>query len=179
MVPGSGSQLRPASQMVYTQTQGQDVAALRLRACLISGDRPGHRFGVVEGWRREYWGYNDQGTSDINASVESQDNVTSTVPFVGLCAEMAYPGWRSTFEFLTSRFISKNINGSVRHPGNFWEYHGAAQDGVLLEGRIQGMANITSNLFLGLYGRYSYQTYVPAQKQRKPLLIEDKERFIT
>ena len=117
----------------------------------------GHRFGVVGGWRREYWWYNDEGTGDINASVGSQDNVTSTIPFVGLCAEMAYPGWRSTFEFLTSRFISKNINGSVRHPGNFGEYHCAGQDGVLLEGRIQGIAPITGNLFLGLYGRYSYQ----------------------
>ncbi len=117
----------------------------------------GHRFGLIGGWRREYWWYNDEGTSDINASVGSQDNVTSTIPFVGLCAEMAYPGWRSTFEFLTSRFISKNINGSVRQPGNFGEYHCAAQDGVLLEGRIQGIAPITGNLFLGLYGRYSYQ----------------------
>jgi hypothetical protein len=117
----------------------------------------GHRFGLIGGWRREYWWYNDEGTSDINASVGSQDNVTSTVPFVGLCAEMAYPGWRSTFEFLTSRFISKNINGSVRQPGNFGEYHCAAQDGVLLEGRVQGIAPITDNLFLGLYGRYSYQ----------------------
>ena len=116
----------------------------------------GHRFGVIGGWRREYWWYNDEGPSDMNASVGSHDDVTSTIPFVGLCAEMAYPGWRSTFEFLTSRFVYKTLNGSVRQ-NQYGEYHCVAQDGVLLEGRIQGMAPITSNLLLGLYGRYSYQ----------------------
>ncbi|MFA6222389.1 MAG: hypothetical protein WC647_08735 [Desulfomonilaceae bacterium] len=116
----------------------------------------GHRFGVIGGWRREYWWYNDEETSDMNASVGSHDDVTSTIPFVGLCAEMAYPGWRSTFEFLTSRFVYKTLNGSVRQ-NQYGEYHCVAQDGVLLEGRIQGMAPITSNLLLGLYGRYSYQ----------------------
>ena len=117
----------------------------------------GHRFGVVGGWRREYWWYDNGGISNQNGTAASRDDVTSTIPFLGLSAEMAYPGWRSTFEFLTSRFISKNINGSVRQPQNFGEYQCAVQDGVLLECRIQGLAPITSNLFLGLYGRYSYQ----------------------
>ena len=73
-------------------------------AALFDVWRPaGHRFGVVGGWRREYWWYNDEGTNDANAGVWSRDNATSTIPFVGLCAEMAYPGWRSTFEFLTKR----------------------------------------------------------------------------
>ena len=127
-------------------------------AALFDVWRPaGHRFGVVGGWRREYWWYNDEGTNDVTAAVYSRDNVTSNVPFVGLCAEMAYPGWRSTFEFLTSRFIYKTINGSVSQLLNYGEYHCAAQDGVLLEARVHGMTNITDNLLLGLYGRYAYQ----------------------
>ncbi len=70
---------------------------------------------------------------------------------------MAYPGWRSTWQFLASRFVSKEISGWVKQPNDYGEYHCSGQGGVLLEGRIQGEANITSNLFFGLYGRYSYQ----------------------
>ena len=125
-------------------------------AGLFDAWRPaGHRFGVTGGWRSEYWWY--EGGDIENGSVGAEDNVSSSIPFAGFFAEMAYPGWRSTWQFLASRFVSKEISGWVRQPSDFGEYHCAAQGGVLLEGRIQGEANITSNLFFGLYGRYSYQ----------------------
>ena len=70
---------------------------------------------------------------------------------------MGYPGWRSTWQFLASRFVSKEISGWVKQPNDYGEYHCAAQGGVLIEARVQGLTNITSNLFLGLYGRYTFQ----------------------
>ncbi|MEI7451329.1 MAG: hypothetical protein WCJ75_17100 [Desulfomonile sp.] len=117
----------------------------------------GHRFGVIGGWRREYWWYNNQGTGAENPDVWSRDKITTNIPFLGLQAAMAYPGWQSTFEFLTSRFISKTINGSVRQLQDFAEYHCSARNGVLLEARIQGMANMTNSLLVGLFGRFTYQ----------------------
>jgi hypothetical protein len=105
--------------------------------------------------RSGYWWYEGRNTG--NPNVGAEDNVSSSIPFAGFFAEMAYPGWRSTWQFLASRFVSKEISGWVKQPNDYGEYHCAAQGGVLLEGRIQSEANITSNLFFGLYGRYSYQ----------------------
>jgi len=116
-----------------------------------------HRFGVIGGWRREYWWYNNQGTGVENPGVWSRDKITTNIPFLGLQASMAYPGWQSTFEFLTSRFISKTINGSLSQLQNFTEYQCRGRDGVLLEARIQGMANMTNSLLVGLFGRFTYQ----------------------
>jgi hypothetical protein len=87
----------------------------------------GHHFGVIWGWRREYWWYNNQGTGAENPDVWSRDKITTNIPFLGLQAAMAYPGWQSTLEFLTSRFISKTINGSVRQLQDFAEYHCSAR----------------------------------------------------
>ena len=127
----------------------------------------GHRFGITGGWRGEYWWYEAGNTG--NSFVGAEDNVSSSIPFAGFYAEMGYPGWRSTWQFLASRFVSKEMSGWVRQPKDYGEYHCAGQGGVLLEGRIQGEANITSNLFFGLYGRYSYQNVsgvFDAQSQR-------------
>ena len=156
IIYGFWVQSSPAPPGLYSNSRPGYVGVEA--AGLLDVWRPaGHRFGVVGGWRRDYWWYNDEGTNDANAGVWSRDNATSTIPFVGLCAEMAYPGWRSTFEFLTSRFIYKTINGSLSQLNNLYQYQCSAQDGVLLEARVQGMTNITSNLFLGLYGRYTFQ----------------------
>ena len=143
----------------------------------------GHRFGITGGWRGEYWWYEAGNTG--NSFVGAEDNVSSSIPFAGFYAEMAYPGWRSTWQFLASRFVSKEISGWVRQPHDYGEYHFAAQGGVLLEGRIQGEANITSNLFFGLYGRYSYQNasgVFDAQSQsagRRPMDVNVVENTLT
>ena len=98
---------------------------------------------------------------------------------------MGYPGWRSTWQFLASRFVSKEISGWVRQPSVFGEYNCAAQGGVLLEGRIQGEANTSSNLFFGLYGRYSYQNVsgvFDAQSRsagRRPMDVNVVENTLT
>ena len=143
----------------------------------------GHRFGITGGWRGEYWWYEAGNTG--NSFVGAEDNVSSSIPFAGFYAEMAYPGWRSTWQFLASRFVSKEMSGWVRQPNDYGEYHCAGQGGVLLEGRIQGEANITSNLFFGLYGRYSYQNVsgvFDAQSRsagRRPMDVNVVENTLT
>lgn len=116
---------------------------------------PGYSFGVTGGWRSEHW-WHSWGNND-SLSYGAGDNVTSSIPFAGLSAEMAYPGWRSTWQLLASPFIWKNVDGWVRDRVNSAEYQFPSQDGLLLEGRIEGQANVTDNLLMGIYGRYSYQ----------------------
>lgn len=124
------------------------------------GRWPGYRIGIVSGWRCDQWWYEGLSTTD-NYTSGHRNNTISNVPFFGFAAEMAYPGWRSNFELLTSRFVYETTQGSVHRAQQVGHYKCSGQDGFLFEARLAGQTNVATNLFLGLDGRFVYRT-IPA-----------------
>ena len=127
-------------------------AALLLNLC--SGG--GYRFSALGGYRQENWAYpgNPAGTQPVGS--ELRDQYSSAIPFVGLQTSMFFPWWKARFEVLGSWFVNKKLYTSIRD-GNDISYTGYFNEGGIVEAQMEGTAQLTSLLRLGLYGRYSFQ----------------------
>lgn len=117
----------------------------------------GYRFSLVAGYRQEYWRYRGEPAGNQPAGSSLRDRFTSHIPFLAMQTSMMFPWWKARFEILTSPFMNKNVSATVRDGTTLVEYAGNADSGGLIELEVEGTANLSSRVRMGLYCRYSYQ----------------------
>jgi hypothetical protein len=117
----------------------------------------GYRFSLVAGYRQEYWRYRGEPAGGQVPGSSLRDRFTSYIPFLAMQTSMWFPWWKTRFEILASPFVSQNVSAIVQDGAMLVEYAGNADSGGLIELEVEGTANLTSRVRLGLYGRYSYQ----------------------
>ena len=116
----------------------------------------GYRFSVTAGYRREIWDY--RGTP-ANGGPDSplHDSFTASIPFIGMQTAMFFPWWKARFEVLGSPFMNMNVSDSIQKGGFALQFDGNLYRGGLVEVQMEGNANLTANVLVGLYSRYAYQ----------------------
>jgi len=126
---------------------------------LFSGG--GYRFSFTAGYRYESWVYNGSGSSDpsLGAQASLRDEFQSDIPYFGLQTAMFFPWWKAKFEIIGSPFMAKQIKMTrdFGYDGLFVQYDATARSGGLIEFQIEGTANVSTNVLLGGFFRYSYQ----------------------
>jgi hypothetical protein len=114
----------------------------------------GYRFSVTAGYRQESISLVGVGTSGVNLS--SRDDSSIYAPFMGLQSAVFFPWWKARCELLGSPWMSKKLSGNVIRTDSTVIYGGSGQ-GWLLEVQIEGTANLTRFVFLGVHARYTSQ----------------------
>jgi hypothetical protein len=116
----------------------------------------GYRFSFTAGYRQQTWDY--QGTAS-NGTADSplHDSFSFHIPFIGLQTAMFFPSWKARFEMLGSPFMNVGVSNSLQQGSFALQLDGNLFRGGLVEVQMAGDVNLSSNVLVGLYGRYAYQ----------------------
>lgn len=123
----------------------------------------GYRFSLVAGYRQTVWHYH--GELEQGGDSRLRDSFSSRIPFIGMQTGMFFPWWKARFEIIGSPFMRKSSVVSIQTQstaqaglGNvFSEQNVETDQGGLIEFRIEGTVNLTTNLWLGVMACYHYQ----------------------
>jgi len=116
----------------------------------------GYRFSVTSGFRQQLWRYSGRSMGDAGSG-QSQDRLTSNIPFIGLQTAMYFPWWKARFEILGSPFMNKRVAGSYSQSGTSASWNVHADRGGYVDCRMQGTVNVTPSVSCGLSARLSYE----------------------
>jgi len=116
----------------------------------------GYRYSLTAGYRQQTWDYQGVPSNGVPNS-PLHNSFSSRIPFIGMQTSMFFPSWKARFEVLGSPFMNLAVSNALQLGGFARQLDGNLYRGGLVELEMAGDVNLAANVFVGLYGRYSYQ----------------------
>ncbi len=111
-----------------------------------------YRLSVCAGYRHEWWRRAGEAGSNV-----LRDKLDSSIPFLGLQAQIFLPGWRGRFEVMGSPFMNTAASISAASGASYSDYSFNVSRGGRVEARLCGESHVTTRLLWGITAEYRFE----------------------